>query len=157
MNSVIFIKMKPTIKPINISFNPFTSQDIDAVLAIEQLAYQSPWRRVQFSQSLDNPNTLANLMYIDRQLVGYSVALRTPDFTDLLNICIHPQHQHQGLGVQLFQHFLSTTDTQATFIEVRLSNDNAISFYQKLGFETINLRKKYYADGEDAKIMRFLN
>lgn len=149
--------MKPTTKPINIFFNPFTPQDIDAVLAIEQLAYQSPWRRGQFAQSLDNPNTLACLMFIDKQLVGYSVALCTPDFTDLLNICIHPQYQHQGLGRQLFQHFLSTTDTQAIFIEVRLSNDNAISFYQKLGFETINLRKKYYTDGEDAKIMRFLN
>ncbi len=157
MNSVIFIKMKPTIKPINISFNLFTLQDIDAVLAIEQLAYQSPWHRAQFAQSLDNPNTLAHLICVDSQLVGYSIALRTPDFTDLLNICIHPQYQHQGLGMQLFQHFLSTTDTQAIFIEVRLSNDNALSFYQKLGFETINLRKKYYADGEDAKIMRFLN
>ena len=157
MNWVIFIKMKSTTKLINIFFRLFTPQDIDAVLVIEQLAYQSPWHKVQFAQSLDNPNTLAYLMLIDKQLVGYSVALRTPDFTDLLNICIHPQYQHRGLGVQLFQYLLFMADTQAIFIEVRLSNDSALSFYQKLGFEMINLRKKYYTDGEDAKIMRFLN
>ncbi|WXU00810.1 MAG: [Ribosomal protein S18]-alanine N-acetyltransferase [Catillopecten margaritatus gill symbiont] len=140
---------------MSVSFNLFTLQDIDAILTIEQLAYKNPWSKAQFTQSLKNPNILAHLIFQDNKVVGYSVALHTPDFTDLLNICIHPQYQHQGLGGQLFHYLLSMADIKAVFIEVRVSNYNALSFYKKLGFKAINLRKKYYSDGEDAKILRF--
>lgn len=110
---------------------------------------------MKFTQSLNNPNSLAHLILKDRQIVGYSIAFQTADFTDLLNICIHPQHQHQGLGAQLWTHFLSALHRKKVLIEVRVSNHNALRFYQKLGFESINIRKKYYSDGEDAKILRF--
>jgi ribosomal-protein-alanine N-acetyltransferase len=147
--------MKPTIKPINISFRVFSPQDVDAVLVIEQLAYKTPWRRVQFIQSLSNPNILAYLILKDNRIVGYSIALHTLDFTDLLNICIHPQYQHQGLGAQLFNHLLNVSNIKEVFIEVRVTNYNALLFYKKLGFKVINIRKKYYSDGEDAKMLHF--
>jgi ribosomal-protein-alanine N-acetyltransferase len=36
---------------------------------------------------------------------------------------------------------------------VRVSNDRAIQVYEKNGFITVNKRKKYYEDGEDAYLM----
>lgn len=147
--------MKPITRPINISFRVFNLQDVDAVLAIERLAYKSPWRKAQFIQSLNNPNMLAYLILKDNQIVGYSITLHTLEFTDLLNICIHPQYQHQGLGAQLFHHLLNTSNIKAVFIEVRMTNHKALLFYKKLGFKVINIRKKYYSDGEDAKILYF--
>lgn len=140
---------------MDISFRTFGKQDIDVVLAIEQLAYKSPWSRVGFAQSLESPNTLAYLILKDDQVVGYSIALYMAEFIDLLNICIHPQYQHQGLGGQLFNHLLSASNTKEVFIEVRVHNYNALSFYKKLGFKVISTRKKYYSDGEDAKILHF--
>jgi len=140
---------------MSISFNLFTPKDINKVLAIEQLAYKYPWNKRQFTQSLANQNTLAHLILNDNKIVGYSIALHTPDFTDLLNICIHPDHHHQGLGGQLFNHLLTSSEIHTVFIEVRVSNYNALFFYEKLGFEVINMRKKYYSNGEDAKILRF--
>ncbi|CAC9445624.1 hypothetical protein [uncultured Gammaproteobacteria bacterium] len=137
-----------------ISFSPFRVQDIDTVLAIEYLAYKTPWSRVQFTQSLGNPNILATLIFKDERVLGYSVALRSLDSVDLLNICIHPDYQQQGLGAQLFKK-LCVTGVKDIFIEVRRSNCNALLFYKKLGFKVIDIRKKYYYDGEDAKILRF--
>ena len=110
---------------------------------------------MKFIQSLNNPNILAHLILKDEQIVGYSISLQTLEFTDLLNICIHPKHQQQGFGAQLFNHLLNTLASKEVLIEVRNSNYNALSFYKKLGFKVINIRKKYYADGEDAKILRF--
>lgn len=155
MNWVIFTKTKPTILLINISFRIFSKQDLPSVLAIERLTYPSPWSEQQFIDSLNNPRTLAYLILKDNQIVGYSIATQTLDFTDLLNICIHPRHQNQSLGAKLFNHLLAMLDTKIVFIEVRVSNHNALSFYKKLGFRVINTRKKYYSDGEDAKILRF--
>ncbi|HAQ69274.1 MAG TPA: ribosomal-protein-alanine N-acetyltransferase, partial [Gammaproteobacteria bacterium] len=71
--------------------------------------------------------------------------------------CIHPEHQHQGLGTQLFDYLsqqLQALSLNTIFIEVRASNKSALLFYQKLGFNLIDSRKKYYSNGEDAKILR---
>jgi ribosomal-protein-alanine N-acetyltransferase len=39
------------------------------------------------------------------------------------------------------------------FLEVRASNQEAISLYKKLGFEVTRTIHGYYADGEDAFVM----
>lgn len=157
MNWGISIKMKLTTRLINISFRGFTSKELDRVLAIEHLAYDTPWSKTQFINSLNNPQAFASLLVVDGQVLGYFVALRALDSADLLNICIHPDHQQQGLGVQLFDHLvqqLQTLNLDTIFIEVRVSNKSALSFYQTLGFEVIAKRKKYYSNLEDAKILR---
>ena len=148
--------MKLTTKPINISFRIFDVQDIDDVLAIERLTYKTPWNKVKFNHSLNNPNTLAYLIFQYNQVLGYSIALCASKTVDLLNICIHPDYQHQGLGAKLFAYQLQASDAKEVFIEVRVSNHSALLFYKKLGFEVIDRRKKYYSDGEDAIILRFV-
>ena len=157
MNWVISTKTKPTTKRINTSFRDFTVRDIPLVLTIERLVYDSPWSQAQFTDSLNNPKTLSSLLIIDDQVLGYFVATHSPDSMDLLNICIHPEHQHQGLGTQLFDYLsqqLQALSLNTIFIEVRASNKSALLFYQKLGFNVIDSRKKYYSNGEDAKILR---
>ena len=149
--------MKPTTKRINTSFRDFTVRDINPVLTIERLVYDSPWSQAKFTDSLNNPKTLASLLTIDEQVLGYFVATHSSDSVDLLNICIHPEHQHQGLGTQLFDYLtqqIQTLNLNTIFIEVRASNKSTLLFYQKLGFKVIDSRKKYYSNGEDAKILR---
>ena len=157
MNWVISTKTKPTTKRINTSFRDFTVRDIPLVLTIERLVYDSPWSQAKFTDSLNNPKTLSSLLIIDDQVLGYFVATHSPDSVDLLNICIHPEHQHQGLGTQLFDYLtqqLQALSLNTIFIEVRASNKSALLFYQKLGFNLIDSHKKYYSNGEDAKILR---
>jgi ribosomal-protein-alanine N-acetyltransferase len=148
--------MKLTTKPINISFRIFDAQDINDILVIERLTYKIPWNKAKFTHSLNNPNTLAYLIFKDNQVLGYSIALCASKTADLLNICIHPDYQHQGLGTKLFAYQLQISGVKEFFIEVRVSNHSALSFYKKLGFKAINTRKKYYSDGEDAIILRFV-
>ncbi|VVM22402.1 hypothetical protein BSPWISOXPB_5689 [uncultured Gammaproteobacteria bacterium] len=82
--------MKPTIKPINISFRAFEIQDIEDVLVIERLAYKIPWNKAKFTHSLHNPNTVACLIFKDNQVLGYSIALRASKVADLLNFAFIP-------------------------------------------------------------------
>jgi ribosomal-protein-alanine N-acetyltransferase len=39
------------------------------------------------------------------------------------------------------------------FLEVRVTNEAAISLYKKLGFEVTRTINGYYSDGEDAYVM----
>ncbi|MBE8189656.1 MAG: ribosomal protein S18-alanine N-acetyltransferase [Candidatus Thioglobus sp.] len=149
--------MKALIEPINISFKTFTQSDIQSVLAIENLSFESPWSEKKFIDSLKNEQVLANLILQNKQILGYGIVQFCSDSADLLNICIHPKQQNLGLGKALFSYMqkgLQRIGVNDIFLEVRQSNQAAEGFYQALGFEQINLRKNYYTNGEDAKIMR---
>jgi ribosomal-protein-alanine N-acetyltransferase len=50
------------------------------------------------------------------------------------------------------QHILN--DEEVFFLEVRVSNESAKKIYETYGFKDISIRKSYYADGEDAYVMR---
>ncbi len=98
--------MKPTTKPINISCRVCQNTDLDSIVAIENLAYESPWSKLKFNDSLNNPNILASVILLDQKIVGYLFALNSLEFVDILNICIHPKYQHQGLGKRLYTDFI---------------------------------------------------
>ncbi len=42
---------------------------------------------------------------------------------------------------------------EAVLLEVRASNAAALRLYESLGFQRVGLRRRYYADGEDAVLM----
>jgi ribosomal-protein-alanine N-acetyltransferase len=44
---------------------------------------------------------------------------------------------------------------QALWLEVRASNDAAIQLYLKNGFLQMSMRQRYYADFEDALVMKY--
>jgi ribosomal-protein-alanine N-acetyltransferase len=65
----------------------------------------------------------------------------------LLNICIHPNHQRQGLGegmVLFLLDFARQRKARVALLEVRMSNTAAYRLYTKLGFDEVGLRKSYY-------------
>ena len=62
----------------------------------------------------------------------------------------------QGIGGKILDRFLQTAKergAQEVFLEVRVSNAPAIALYKRFGFESVNVRKRYYPDGEDAFLM----
>jgi ribosomal-protein-alanine N-acetyltransferase len=43
---------------------------------------------------------------------------------------------------------------ESMMLEVRADNSVAITLYERMGFERISTRTRYYADGTDAQIWR---
>ncbi|ERJ13381.1 ribosomal protein S18-alanine N-acetyltransferase [Haloplasma contractile] len=74
----------------------------------------------------------------------------------ILTIGICPSLQGRGFGNQLMLFLLDYAKMHAVerlSLEVRLSNQVAIQFYEKFGFKKEAIRKNYYNDGEDAHLM----
>ena len=60
-----------------------------------------------------------------------------------------------GVGKALVSAFVSEVKSRGVkkiFLEVRESNASAIKLYRSAGFTFLSVRKKYYADGENAHI-----
>ncbi len=139
------------------------TRDIDAVLAIEVQAYSFPWSRGNFIDSLAAGYSAEVLHLLDHGqvvLAGYFVAMPGVDELHLLNITVAPDWQGQGLGLALLQAVQSLGQQRGLaqlLLEVRASNQRALSLYRQFGFAAIGQRPGYYpaAGGrEDAIVMR---
>jgi len=139
-------------------FRDLAAADLDAVVAIERVAYPYPWTSGNFRDCLES-GYLCRGLWIEGDLVGYGILMTVLDEAHILNCCIAPAWQGRGLGRQLALHLIDTASayTACIFLEVRPSNHVALALYEHLGFETVGLRRHYYpaAHGrEDALLMR---
>jgi [ribosomal protein S18]-alanine N-acetyltransferase len=70
---------------------------------------------------------------------------------------VHPDYQRQGLGQLLLYALLRDAKRRQlewATLEVKPSNQAALSLYQKFGFTEVGRRRHYYKDtGEDASIL----
>jgi ribosomal-protein-alanine N-acetyltransferase len=74
----------------------------------------------------------------------------------IVSIAVLEQHRRKGLGYALIEkalQALKNKNCSEVYLEVRVSNSEAIRLYEKLGFKVISRLKFYYRDGEDAYMM----
>jgi len=91
--------------------------------------------------------------------VAYACLMYAEDSGDLLRIAVASSHRRLGLGRRLMTRILDRArdlGLQQVLLEVGAGNEAAIELYAELGFAEIDRRPRYYADGEDAVVMRAL-
>lgn len=123
-------------------------QDISAVVGIENLSFKYPKSEAVFRED-EHKYLVAKE---DDRVIGYIGVEKILDEVHIINMAVHPDYRGQGIGKRLMQHVLN--DEDVFFLEVRVSNETAKNIYQRYGFKEISVRKCYYADGEDAFVMR---
>ena len=131
-----------------------TTKDFEAIQAIEQLAFTHPWPPEAFTDFL---LPYAWVLTLDEEIVGYIFYHGVEDEMVILNFAINPQHQGKGWGDMLLSQsmeLLRSMGVSRFFLDVRQSNRQAISLYNKHGFVSIGTRKNYYSHPEeDALVM----
>lgn len=74
----------------------------------------------------------------------------------IVTLAVDPHYQGRKLGQLLLTQLLLCGHrrglTRAT-LEVRASNQKALKLYEKFDFKEAGIRKRYYADGENARIL----
>jgi ribosomal-protein-alanine N-acetyltransferase len=139
---------------------PLKDDDLEEVLAIEGKVYQFPWSRQIFKDCLQIGYSSWGLIKEGR-LVGYAIVSIAVQEAHILNICIDPEYQRQGLGYHFVEElFIVAKENNAAhvFLEVRPSNTAAVSLYEQIGFKEIGRRKNYYpgkVNREDALVLSY--
>ena len=133
-------------------------RDIKPMAEMDVLCFTAPWSEDSFAKEI-RENHLAFYIVAETQgrMVGYAGLWRIIDEGLITNVAVHPDFRRRGVGEALVSvlltHTMENGITDHT-LEVRVSNEAAISLYTKFGFEPAGLRKNYYEDnGEDAIIM----
>ena len=81
------------------------------------------------------------------------------DECELLSVAVEQAERGKGLAKELMEYCqreLAGQGVKSFFLEVRENNAAAISLYEKMGYEKIAERKGYYADGENAVVMKLV-
>ena len=137
--------MNAVLKP-EVRLEPLTDTLLDDVLRIENSAYDHPWTRGNFADSLKSGYQLVALMGGDT-LIGYFVAMEGVEEVHLLNITVAPEFQGQGYAVLMLDAlavWARSRQAQWLWLEVRVSNARAMEVYERYGYRRVGERKNYY-------------
>ena len=147
----------------DLRWSEMRADDLDAVMAIENVAYPLPWTIGNFRDSMKSGYKLKQLRE-HGVLIGYAVWMPIYKEAHLLNITLAPQRQGHGLGTWMMRSVMKEMLGQGMeqiLLEVRPSNHRALALYRRLGFAQIGIRKGYYpalsiasVAREDAVVMR---
>lgn len=138
---------------------PLRNEDLKQVIQVENVAYEQPWTPGIFRDCL-RVGYYCVVVELGDSIVGHGIMSLGVGECHLLNLCIHPDYQKNGLGTTLINYLLDVArwkKARIAFLEVRVSNEKAYKLYRKLGFEEIGVRNNYYPaynnKREDARIL----
>lgn len=132
-------------------------KDLPLLAEIEDRCFPcDAWSQGMLSEVLKAPYQWSVLAEKDGEIYGYACMVSLFETAELLNIAVDTAYRGRGIGERL----LTAVHDQAKergaeriLLEVRASNAPAIALYEKHGYIKIAVRKRYYANGEDADIM----
>ena len=129
-------------------------QDIDQMMAIEELCYENPWPREAFEEEIEQADIGAGIVVEDEGLlVGFLTGMLVADEFHLHNMAVHPDFRGRGIGRELMTAVESMCHEKGIHriqLEVREDNEIARHLYLSSGFESVGTRKDYYGPGRDA-------
>ena len=140
--------------------SPMTVAELQAVVGIEASAYDFPWTRGNFIDSLAAGYLARVLCDVDGRVVGYLVAMKGVEEVHLLNLTVAPQEQGKGYARHMLDELVAACAAMRArqlWLEVRESNTRARALYTRYGFRHIGVRRSYYpalhGRREDAAVM----
>jgi ribosomal protein S18 acetylase RimI-like enzyme len=154
--------------PIPAEVRPATLADADAILAIEEAAFESPADRFkpqQIRRLIENPRARVAVAVRDGAVVGWTVALirthRRWRSGRVYSVAVRPESAGTGVGRALIGALLATLGDEGitrVYLEVRATNAGAIALYTSVGFKPIRTLEAYYtnADGTETDGVRML-
>ncbi|HSQ69288.1 MAG TPA: ribosomal protein S18-alanine N-acetyltransferase [Steroidobacteraceae bacterium] len=142
-----------------VRFRPMVPGDVPAVASIERASYAFPWSEGIFRDCL-RVGYLCRIAELGGNIVAYGVAAMGADEVHILNLCVRTDLRGRNVGRQMLMLLLERAreaGMKEAFLEVRPSNELAVSLYQSVGFMQVGLRRGYYqaANGrEDAMVLK---
>jgi ribosomal-protein-alanine N-acetyltransferase len=123
---------------------------------LEKQCFSVPWSEKALRAELEKDNSRFFVAITKNEVSGYIGANNVLGEVYIDNIAVFYNYRGFGIGTALLKHLIKVSeDENCEFItlEVRESNIVARKLYEKLGFQNLGVRKKFYEQPkEDAVI-----
>ncbi|MGE5375484.1 MAG: GNAT family N-acetyltransferase [Bacteroidota bacterium] len=131
-------------------------RDLGALRRLESVIFEKDaWSILDLVAVLTWSDVVRLKAVVDHEMIGFVAGdLRPAENTGwIATIGVDPRYQHQGIGRALLRACEAQLKFPRVRLTVRISNDHAIALYEKEGYRTVDIWKKYYNDGEDGLVM----
>ena len=132
---------------MNLEIKKMTSSHIEEIAKLEKECFASPWSEDGLKSELDNNFARFFVALCDGKIVGYIGSHNVLGEVYITNVAVFPEFRRNGVGKTLVEHLVDQMKNEsAEFVtlEVRKSNLNAVSLYEKCGFQKVGERKNFY-------------
>ncbi len=139
---------------------PASPSDVVAVADLEEACLGADaWSQGLVRDGIqgDLPTITYLVAEVGGEIVGHAVTSCAGDIAELQRIAVAASHRRDGIGASLLAGVVEAarrTPADRLLLEVREDNRTALSFYAGQGFVEIDRRRRYYADGTTAVVMR---
>lgn len=135
-----------------------TEDNVEELAELEKQCFRDPWSVQMLLGDLQSEYTYYYGTYDEKgTLIGYIGMWMTVDCGEITNVAVHPDYRRKGIASALIENLMKiciVNNLDFINLEVRESNSNAISLYEKYGFKEVGLRKNYYKNPiENAVLM----
>ena len=129
-----------------------TSDDVADIKKIEDECFSVPWSKKSIEESLNNPCSHFYLAKYGASVMGYIGIQIFSGEGYVTNVATLPEYRKKGIAEALVKKALENKMEFLT-LEVRERNIPAINLYNKLGFETVGVRPKFYREPEENALL----
>jgi [ribosomal protein S18]-alanine N-acetyltransferase len=144
-----------------LAISPLTADLLPAAVELDRLCLGGLWTLDGYQRELDSPNSdLLGLVSCSTEappsLIGIACLWAILEEAHITLLAVHPDYRRQGLGKVLFYALLESAwrrGLERATLEVRASNQTALSLYAQFDFREVGRRRRYYPDDEDAAIL----
>jgi [ribosomal protein S18]-alanine N-acetyltransferase len=130
--------------------------DLNALRKLERESFsRDAWSLFDLIAVLTFPDVIRLKAVENTEMVGFIAGDPRPrdGWGWVATIAVDPRYQRRGIGRALLHECERQLGVPRSRLTVRLSNQAAISMYEKAGYITVDVWKAYYNDGEDALVM----
>ena len=150
-----------------IAYKPLDAAHVEAVAELEtQLMGSDAWNASLVADELGRADRCWWAAYaadpsmplpVEAPLVGYAGGWVVDGDVQILKVAVLPEARRRGIARELLARVAADArnlGATTSSLEVRASNVGAQALYERLGYERLGVRPRYYSDREDAVIMR---
>lgn len=137
----------------------FNLDDVSKIVKLENELLGTTLGESYLNDAYTNPFNYIYVYELDNEIIGYISYSFDGDIAEMLNFCVDKTKQNKGIGTELLTYTIDEFERlngSSIILEVNSQNINAIKLYEKMGFKQISVRKAYYSDGNDAKVLQRL-
>lgn len=130
--------------------------DIPEVARLEKEIFPDPWSEGAISETFKQEQTLLLVAYEDRKLIGYLILYFVLEEGEIARIAVIPECRRQGVGARMLlelEDLCEDNGITKLLLDVRESNETAISFYTSYGFVQDGVRRNFYSDPQEDGIL----
>ncbi|MDO4170339.1 MAG: ribosomal protein S18-alanine N-acetyltransferase [Lachnospiraceae bacterium] len=133
----------------------YEKKDFDAILELDRMCFHDAWSVQNWKETLKMQQYRCFVVE-EESPRGFLLVSTATDEGEILKIGVAVMHRGKSYGMELlkeaFRHW-RIEGVKNIFLEVRASNDSAISLYEKVGFQKIGRRKNYYKQPKEDAIV----